>query len=156
MQNEDVVEIYTLWNRLKKRFSLIRSQPKSFILGDTVIPVTNVDFALIIAKETGGMKNITAGGDIMLITVPTGKRWEISVTYMARGAGNFDLDQYLAKDSGVSIPYHVFPTVTGVCYYHPHPLLLTEGNEVGVRISNYVAPGAVQYKYWIKETNLEE
>ena len=156
MLNEDTVEIYTLWDRLKKRFSIVKPQPKSFILKDTVQPITSVDFALVVAAEKVATIPITGNGQKFIFTVPDGKRWLVSLTYLAQILGTFDLTQFFVRGDSYNTPYHEGVSLTGVPFYHPHPLLLTEGNKLGVTVANYVAAGDVYSAYWVKETNLEE
>lgn len=156
MPYDDTVEIYTLWNRLKQRFSIIAPQPKSFNLQNTVQPVTNVDFALITTVLYHDTPTLTFNGITSLLTVPDGKRWDLSISSLQVGTGTFDIDNFIIRSGGSAISYEQFTAAQTHLFYHPHPLLLSEGDILGVNVTNFVSSGTLGYSYWVKETNLEE
>jgi len=155
LPDQDVVEIYTLWNRLKKRFSLVKSQPHSFTLRDTVQPITNVDFVLarLVTSNTG--KGYSEYGCEYVVTVPTGKRWILHVMAVDLSDGA-NCDQFIIEAGGVGLPIHEFAAANKELLYLPHPLPLYEGNRIGVRIALPDAPGIISMDLIYEEVELEE
>jgi len=158
MVYDDTVEIYTLWDRLKQRFSIVKPVPHSFKLNDTVQPVTNVDFALITTQLARVVTTITGNGYVCPMTVPDGKRWEVFISDINSYAANYDLTELLIRDAdGYRCRYYIPAVVSGeITFCHPYPLLIKEGDELGVRVENHTANSTCYFTWHIKETNMEE
>jgi len=156
LKDEDVVEIYTLWDRLKQRFSIIRPQPKSFILGDTVIPVTSVDFPLTVTKMLTGMTLVSSNGYKTVHIVPAGKRWDLHAIDLWQTSGTFDCIAFYLVDGSKAAHIHRFTAATKYTYHCPHPVPLNETWQLQVEVENYAASGNVYLFLLYKETNMVE
>lgn len=156
MTNEDVVEIYTLWDRLKQRFSLVRSQPKSFILGDTVIPITSVDFPLSVTKMLTGSTTVYSNGYKAVHIVPAGKRWDLHAIDLWQTSGTFDCISFYITGGSKACHLYRFAAATKEAYHCPFPVPLNEGWKIEVEVENYAVTGSIYLFILYKETNMEE
>ena len=153
---DDTVEIYTLWNRLKQRFSITRSQPKSFILGDTVIPVTNVDNPLDITKMLTLTTTVSSNGYKTLGTVPTGKRWDVYSFDIWKVSGTYDVVGIYLKDGSKAAHVHKFVAAAKYCWYAPTPVPMNETWNIQLEVENYAASGSLYLMILYKERDMEE
>lgn len=156
MPYDDTVEIYTLWDRLKKRFSIIRPQPKSFTLEDTVQPVTNVDFPLTSTRMLTLSTTVSSNGYKTLGTVPTGKRWDVYSFDIWKVSGTYDPIGIYLKDGSKAAHVHKFTTAPKYCWYAPYPVPMNETWNIQIEVENYAASGSLYLMILYKETDMEE
>ncbi len=157
---KDTIEIYTLWERVKKRFSIVRSQPKSFNLLDTVQPITSMDF-ITTSFHMERLVETTAGVQFLyFVAVPTGKRWLIHSMGFSRQNGTATFNHIFVRPDASASPIvleHYDVSQTRVHWYLPHALPLYAGNELGIKIDT--VPGA-ESVYWLylvySEMEIEE
>ena len=156
MIDDDVVEIYTLWDRLKQRFSIVRPQPKSFVLKDTVQPVTSVDFPLTVTKMLTGITMPSSNGYKTVHTVPAGKRWDLHAIDLWQTSGTFDCIAFYLEDGSKAAHIHRFAAAMKYTYHCPYPVPMNEGWNLQVEVENYAVSGSVYLFILYKETNMEE
>jgi hypothetical protein len=153
---EDIVEIYTLWDRLKKRFSIVKPQPKSFSLNDTVQPVTSVDFPLTVTKLLTGMTSVSSNGYKAVHVVPAGKRWEVHAIDLWQTGGTFDCIAFYITGDSSAAHIHRFTAAAKETYHCPYPVPLNEKWKIEVEVENYAASGSIYLFILYKETDMEE
>lgn len=156
--DSDIVEIHTLWHRLKNRFDIVRPQPKTFILGETVQPITNVDFVInkLIADRVGAA--YTGTGTYDVATVPTGKRWLLHSFGFWRSSGTAVISKIqVAEPVGNHIPLILLADLTEYYYYLPHELPLAEGYRLSLYINGMPGAAGNIYSYLCyAEMDMEE
>lgn len=88
--------------RLVGRFNLSDQPNQSglWTLSPTVVPVTNVDpllkAAAVVLYDTP--INVTATGNVLIKTVPVGKRWTLKSLYATVLTGTFTIGGFLVSD----------------------------------------------------------
>lgn len=152
----DTVELYYLWHRLKARFNITKSQPKSFFLGDQVTPVTSVDFPLSVTKMLTGSTSVSSNGYKTIHTVPDGKRWDVYSFDIWKVSGTYDVVGIYLKDSSKAAHVHKFGAVPKYCWYAPYPVPMSETWNIQLEVENYSASGSLYLMLLYKETDMEE
>lgn len=156
MVYDDTIEIHTLWNRLKNRFSIIRPQPASFILKRTLQPVTSVDAPLDVAKMLTMTTTVSSNGYKTIHTVPDGKRWDVYSFDIWKVSGTYDVVGIYLKDGSKAAHVHKFVAVPKYCWYAPYPVPMNETWNIQLEVENYAASGSLYLMILYKETDMEE
>jgi hypothetical protein len=118
-------KVFSLWQRLGKRFKLEDSPPSGLgaRLGTTIIPVTQADALLTTLNTSQVDLDLSAapGGRVTAFTVPQGKRWIVYQFFLASVTGNSQL--LLVGD-----PKQVRLTSSGTGdHMWSHPIPMNEG-----------------------------
>jgi len=84
MENEKpiIIELYELWNMIKKRFAIVAPQPKSFTLRKEVVPVLSMDGHKLFKLDLTTDDNVAPGAyDSIFLTPPDGYYYIIRNIY---------------------------------------------------------------------------
>jgi hypothetical protein len=116
---EPVIGFKDLWNRLRARYYLTDEQiPRTFYLGQHVTPTIDIDNILgIPTTEADSTANDDEEGNVLLLTVPEGERWDVFTFDLAGTTKTFD---GVGLNCGDDLIYITEQVAVNVGYLHTH------------------------------------
>ena len=143
-----------LIKRLMNRFNLSDLEPEILKLSETVIPVTNADFAMMKIREAAGSSSVTATGNRTLLTVPDGKRYYILAVSAKIASGTWSMSNlYIASPSGGDVTVKSGALLAEQFWEPAKPTYLDRSWKLGVTVDVYAVTGNMTYRTYYYEVD---
>ena len=115
-----------IFSRLAKRYGIRQASSEALESGQVLVPTTNADSLLKVAKATGLKQTMTDGN--LTFTVPSGKRWHVKFLGIKReNTGEITVDIYGSYELPGVDEVPLYYVASGTTHFDSVDLTLDEG-----------------------------
>lgn len=146
----------TIFPKLATRYSISPDlNNPQLVVGNELIAVTNADELISVPTGKRYQVSVTAAQEELIATVPAGKRWTIKALYLVNSTGTYQHNTLYYRDVSIAASSLVYETWTAgtqhKCEFY-QPLVLEEGDSVRCNISSYTGAGTLNVDiFYIEE-----